>query len=48
MDNLPEETALFNEYHALIVQLGKEFCKKSRPLCRECPLREFEPIILEE
>jgi endonuclease III related protein len=48
MDNLPEETALFNEYHALIVQLGKEFCKKSRPLCRECPLREFEPIIIEE
>jgi len=47
MDNLPEETALFNEYHALIVQLGKEFCKKRRPLCRECPLREFEPIVLE-
>lgn len=48
MDNLPEETSLFNEYHALIVQLGKKFCKKNRPLCRECPLREFEPIILEE
>ena len=47
MDNLPEETALFNEYHALIVQLGKEFCKKNHPLCSECPLREFEPIVLE-
>ena len=48
MDNLPEEVALFNEYHALIVQLGKDFCKKRRPLCSECPLKEFEPIILED
>jgi endonuclease-3 related protein len=35
---LPEDVALFNEYHALIVRLGKEFCKKSKPLCGECPL----------
>jgi endonuclease-3 related protein len=48
MDSLPEEAALYNEYHALIVRLGKEFCKKRNPLCRECPLREFEPIILED
>lgn len=48
MDSLPEETALFNEYHALIVRLGKEFCRKTRPLCSECPLRKFEPIILED
>lgn len=38
MLELPENTALFNEYHALIVRLGKEFCKKSKPLCRQCPL----------
>jgi endonuclease-3 related protein len=38
MLSLPEDTALFNEYHALIVRLGKEFCKKSKPLCRQCPL----------
>jgi len=47
MDNLPHETSLFNEYHALIVTLGKKFCKKKKPLCTQCPLRQFEPVILE-
>jgi len=35
---LPEDAALFNEYHALIVRLGKDFCKKRQPLCASCPL----------
>ena len=35
--NLPRETRLFNEYHALIVNLGKDYCRK-RPLCGSCPL----------
>ena len=35
--HLPEETKLFNEFHALIVRMGKEFCKK-KPLCEKCPL----------
>lgn len=39
MSGLPADRALFNEYHALIVRLGKEFCKKSAPLCAECPLQ---------
>lgn len=39
--NLPVDTELFNEYHALIVRLGKEYCKKQNPLCETCPLREF-------
>ena len=38
MDNLAEDTALFNEYHALLVQVGKHFCKKSKPQCGGCPL----------
>ena len=38
MDNLEEDPALFNEYHALLVQLGKEFCKKTKPKCETCPL----------
>lgn len=38
MDNLPHEAALFNEYHALLVQVGKHFCKKKRPECAFCPL----------
>ena len=39
---LPEDVGLLNEYHALIVRLGKEFCRKSRPLCRDCPLGKFD------
>ncbi|HEX7587873.1 MAG TPA: endonuclease III domain-containing protein, partial [Anaerolineae bacterium] len=38
MDCLPVEEQLFNEYHALIVALGKYICKKSKPRCDECPL----------
>lgn len=39
MDNLKEDAALFNEYHALLVQAGKQFCKKkSKPQCAGCPL----------
>jgi endonuclease-3 related protein len=38
MDNLNEDAALFNEYHALLVQVGKQFCKKSKPHCERCPL----------
>ena len=41
MDSLAEDVALFNEYHALLVKLGKEFCKKSKPLCASCPLENF-------
>ena len=41
MDNLPEDTQLFNEYHALIVQVGKEYCKKTQPVCARCPLCGF-------
>ena len=35
--NLAADVALFNEYHALLVCLGKYVCRK-RPLCHECPL----------
>jgi len=38
MDNLEEDTSFFNEYHALLVQAGKHFCKKSKPQCDQCPL----------
>lgn len=37
MDHLPEDTSLYNEYHALLVYLGQHFCKKI-PKCEECPL----------
>lgn len=35
--NLPQDTQLFNEYHALFVRLGKEYCKPE-PRCGGCPL----------
>jgi len=37
MGNLPNEEKLFNEYHALIVKTGKDFCRP-RPKCVLCPL----------
>ena len=40
MDNLENKVRLFNEYHALLVRLGKEICK-SKPNCRICPIRNF-------
>ncbi|AEE92652.1 conserved protein of unknown function [Tepidanaerobacter acetatoxydans Re1] len=39
MSNLPSDVNLFNEYHALIVRLGKDYCKNKKPLCNECPVK---------
>ncbi len=46
--SLPEEVELFNEYHALMGRLGKEFCQKSNPVCSQCPLNEFNGFIYSE
>lgn len=46
MDVLPPDPVLYNEYHALIVRVGKDYCLKSKPRCEGCPLRgflEYEP-----
>ena len=40
MKNLPTDVALFNEYHALLVHLGKETCRP-KPRCPECPLSDI-------
>ena len=42
MDNLPTDFRLFNEYHALLVCLGKNVCRK-KPLCQQCCLRNICP-----
>lgn len=39
--NLPRRAQLYNEYHALLVKIGKEYCKKNEPLCTTCPLRNI-------
>ena len=36
---LKKDVRLFNEYHALLVRLGKDFCLKTKPKCLICPLR---------
>lgn len=38
--NLPEDVQLFNEYHALLVRLGKQFCK-AKAQCSGCPLEDL-------
>ncbi len=39
-ENLPEDVQLFNEYHALIVNIGKTFCK-TKKVCEPCPLKDL-------
>src|SRR3989475_11625685 len=36
--HLPSDPALFNEYHALLVAIGKTHCR-TVPRCERCPLR---------
>lgn len=38
--NVKNEVKLFNEYHALLVRLGKDYCLKRNPRCRTCPLNQ--------
>jgi len=40
MQNLSPDPVLFNEYHALLVRLGKFFCKP-KPRCAQCPLKKL-------
>ncbi|OGW37822.1 MAG: endonuclease [Nitrospirae bacterium RBG_13_39_12] len=41
MNHLPPDERLFNEYHALLVHLGKTACRKI-PRCDSCPLKEIK------
>ena len=41
-DNLPKDIQMYNEYHALLVRLGKSICRP-RPLCEQCPLLDLCP-----
>lgn len=38
--NLPRNSELYNEYHALIVRLAKDYCKKV-PECLKCPIKDL-------
>jgi len=40
--HLPQEVALYNEYHALLVKVGHDYCRRT-PNCEECPLQQMLP-----
>ena len=40
MKSLDGDARMFNEYHALIVRLGKDYCRP-KPLCGRCLLKDF-------
>jgi endonuclease-3 related protein len=35
----------YNDMHGLIVNVGKYYCLKSKPLCEKCPLQNFLPAV---
>ena len=37
----PSDVSRMNEFHALIVETGKRWCKASHPACDECPLGRY-------
>jgi|SRR5579875_978442 len=39
--HLPADEKVFNEFHALLVEVGKRHCKRKRPECLGCPLEPF-------
>jgi endonuclease-3 related protein len=41
--NLTPDAPLYNEFHALIVRTGKEYCRTRNPRCSECPLQSLLP-----
>jgi endonuclease III related protein len=41
--SLPPDVPLYNEFHALIVQTGKDYCRARNPRCDQCPLHGFLP-----
>jgi endonuclease-3 related protein len=41
-ERLPRDAALYNDYHAQLVRLGKDHCRP-RPRCSTCPLDDLCP-----
>jgi len=39
--HLPADEALFNEFHALLVEAAKRYCHRKVARCEECPLGSF-------
>jgi len=43
MAHLPHDPALFNDFHAQFVAVGKTYCRPKNPRCAECPLGGLPP-----
>jgi endonuclease-3 related protein len=41
MQGLVRSAPLYNQFHALLVNTGKQFCRKQNPRCDICPLQPF-------
>jgi endonuclease-3 related protein len=41
--SLPRDVRLYNELHALLVNVGKNWCRTQNPRCSECPLGPYLP-----
>jgi endonuclease-3 related protein len=44
---LPFDVGIFRNYHAYLVELGKNFCK-TKPQCRNCPLNDLCEFYLDK
>ncbi len=40
-NHMKRDHRLYNEYHALLVEVSKRYCVKSAPKCCDCPLKPF-------
>jgi len=45
MQRWPSHTRLYNEFHALLVIVGKQFCHRRNPHCGQCPLGDLPHTI---
>jgi len=43
LKSAPQRAKVFDEYHALLVQVAKNHCKKKIALCQGCPLERSLP-----
>ena len=41
-ENFPLEEKALNQFHALLVETAKCFCKKKEAFCEECPLKSVK------
>lgn len=41
--HLRTDVSFYNEFHALLVEVGKRYCKRQAPHCDRCPLQDFLP-----